>query len=85
MAKKSLKKRILTKIAFALTAATVVSTIVAYIYFSRIVREQKIHDEQIKLRQIVSQLDFMVEDIQNFTRSIAIDQTIQENLNKKNI
>lgn len=83
MEKKSLKKRILTKIAFALTAATVVSTIVAYIYFSRIVRDQKIHDEQIKLRQIVSQLDFMVEDIQNFTRSIAIDQTIQENLNKK--
>lgn len=82
MQKKSLKKRILTKIAFALTAATVVSTIVAYIYFSQIVEKQKINDEQIKLRQIVSQLDFMVEDIENFTRSIAIDQTIQKNLNK---
>lgn len=81
MPKKSFKRRVLLNIAGAIIMATVVSTIVAYSYFTKVVTQQKVTEEQDRLIQLVNQLDFMVEDIESFGRSMAIDSALQEELN----
>jgi sensor histidine kinase YesM len=56
----------------------VLSTIIAYVYFSEVVKKQVIDDEAVKLRQMVYQLEFMVSDIESFSKSIAIDAMVQD-------
>lgn len=80
MKRKQLKLRILKNIGMALVFASIFSTIAAYTYFNSVVRNQMIHDEEVKLKQMVYQLEFMITDVQNFSKSIAIDPVVQENM-----
>lgn len=75
--KKHLKRRILFNISMILVFSMVISTIVSYFYFEKVVREQKISDEKTKLQQVANQINFMTEDIHNFGKSIIVDDTIQ--------
>lgn len=54
------------------------STVVSYVYFERVVREQKIAEEESKLNQVSNQIEFMVEDIQNLATTVIVDEDIQE-------
>ncbi len=78
MIKRKLKTRILKRIGLALLIISIISSAVAYLYFNRIVRDQVMKDEEIKLKQMVYQLEFMMTDVINFSKSVAIDPTIQE-------
>lgn len=76
--KRKLKTRILKNIILALVVTSVITTIVAYLYFNKVVKEQVINNERVKLSQMIHQLTFMVIDIENFSKSIVIDPSIQE-------
>ena len=76
--KRQLKWRILKNISLILTVCMVLSTIVGFFYFEKVVREQKISDEQAKLHQVSNQITFMTKDIQKFAQSILIDKELQE-------
>ncbi len=82
--KRSLKQRILFRIMMILICSTAVSTAISYVYFRKIVKDQKIAEEQTKLRQVSRQMEYMLEDIQNFARSIVVDESIQKELENKN-
>lgn len=74
----SLKIRILRNLFVVLAVSMLLSTIISYVYFERIVREQKIEEEGARLQQVSNQLYFMVEDVQNFARNIIVDADIQD-------
>lgn len=78
--KRQLKWRILKNVAGVLAISMVLSTIVGFFYFNGVVRRQKISDEQFKLQQATNQIAFMTEDINNFAKSIVVDETLQETL-----
>lgn len=75
--KGGLKWKILRSITIFIAISMAVSALAGYLYFTRIVREQKISDEEAKQQQIVNQMQFMTEDIDNFAKSIIIDETLQ--------
>lgn len=75
--KGGLKWKILRSITIFIAISMAVSALAGYLYFARIVREQKISDEEAKQQQIVNQMQFMTEDIDNFAKSIIIDETLQ--------
>ncbi len=82
----SLKIRILRNLFVVLAVSMLLSTVISYIYFEKIVREQKIAEEGAGLQQISNQIYFMFEDIQNFARSMIVDADIQdivENMEQK--
>lgn len=81
--KKQLKWRILLNITIVLTISMVFSTIAGYVYFEKVVREQKISDERAKLKQVSNQITFMTEDIEKFARNIIVDEILQETLEEK--
>ncbi|MDF2513228.1 MAG: ypdA 15 [Herbinix sp.] len=81
--KKQLKWRILLNISIVLAASMIISTITGYLYFEKVVREQKISDERVNLRQLSNQITFMTEDIENIARSIIVDEVLQKTLEKK--
>lgn len=81
--KKQLKKRILLRLAAVLSVSMIISSAVGYFYFEYVVKEQNIEDEQANQQQIVSQLQFLTEDIQNFAQSIVVDESLQAALGKK--
>lgn len=81
--KRSLKQRILVQAMVILVCSMTISTVVSYIYFKQVVRNQKIAEEQTKLRQVSGQIEYMLEDIQNFARSIVVDESIQKELENK--
>lgn len=78
--RKRLKKRLLISIAFVLLVSMIISTAVSYLYFSKVVQTQVISDERANLRQISNQIEFLTEDIQNFSKSIIVDDDIQSSL-----
>lgn len=75
--RKQLKWRILKNFFGVLAASMILSTIAGYVYFERVVREQKISDERAKMQQVANQLAFMTEDIQKFAESIIVDEGLQ--------
>ena len=75
--KGGLKWKILRSITIFIAVSMAVSALAGYLYFVRIVREQKISDEEAKQQQVVNQMQFMAEDIDNFAKSIIIDETLQ--------
>lgn len=81
--RKQLKWRILKNIFGVLAVSMILSSIAGYIYFEQIVRDQKISDERAKLQQVANQLAFMTEDIQKFAKSIIVDESLQELLEKE--
>lgn len=80
--RKRLKKRILISITLVLMGAMISSTVGSYLYFSKVVQNQVISDERSKLNQLSNQIKFMTEDIRNFTRSIIVDDDIQDVLHE---
>ena len=77
MKKAGLKWKILRSITVFIAISMAVSALAGYLYFVHIVREQKISDEEAKQQQIVNQMQFMTEDIDNFAKSIIIDEALQ--------
>ena len=75
--KGGLKWKILKSITIFIAVSMAFSALAGYLYFVRIVREQKISDEEVKQQQIVNQMQFMTEDIDNFAKSVIIDETLQ--------
>lgn len=75
--KGGLKWKILKSITIFIAVSMAFSALADYLYFVRIVREQKISDEEVKQQQIVNQMQFMTEDIDNFAKSVIIDETLQ--------
>lgn len=75
--RKHLKWRMLKNIFLILAVSMVISTAVGYWYFGNVVRKQRISDESSRLQQLSSQLMFMTEDIEQFARSILIDEELQ--------
>ena len=80
--KKTFKGRVLKYLVLVLFVTSILSTLIAYVYFNQVVRKQVIQDEEVKLNQLIYQLEFMVDDIKSFSKSIAINQLIQENVSK---
>jgi Putative regulator of cell autolysis len=78
MKKQYLKRRILLNIFIVLVVSLLISTLISYFYFAKIVRSQSISDEKMKLNQLANQLNFMAEDINSFARSIVVDDIIQK-------
>lgn len=83
MKRKHLKKRILTNIFVIFTCSMIISTITGYFYFAGVVKKQKISDERVKLQQLSSQIEFMTEDIESFTKSIIVDEVIRNVLEQE--
>ena len=81
--KKSLKSRILKTLFLVLSVSMIFSTVISYVYFEKILRKQVIEEEKAGLEQVVSQLEFMIEDIQNFASGIIADEDLQNVLNIK--
>lgn len=81
--KKSLKSRILKTLFVVLAVSMIFSTVISYVYFEKILRKQVIEEEIAGLEQVASQLEFMVEDIQNFAAGIIADEDLQNVLNIK--
>lgn len=81
--KKNLRWRILSNIAAILAFSMVISSLVGYWYFERVVREQRISDERRRLQQVSDQLEFMTEDIRQFAKSILIDEELQRLLGEE--
>lgn len=75
--KGGLKWKILKSITIFIAVSMAFNALAGYLYFVRIVREQKISDEEVKQQQIVNQMQFMTEDIDNFAKSVIIDETLQ--------
>lgn len=75
-----LKRRILQNIFIVWICVMVVSSAAGFWYFRNVVRKQAINDEKIKLEQMEEQLEFICEDIDNFTKVIISDDVIQEAL-----
>jgi Predicted signal transduction protein with a C-terminal ATPase domain len=82
MKKRQLKWRILKNIAGVLAVSMISSSVVGYFYFNKVVREQKISDEQMKLQQVASQINFLAADIDNFASSIIVDDVLQKAVSK---
>lgn len=81
--KKSLKSRILKNIFFVLEVSMIFSTAISYVYFEKIVRKQVLEEERAGLDQVTNQLEFMIEDIQNFAAGVIADEELQNVLNIK--
>lgn len=81
--KKSLKSRILRTLFIVLAFSMIFSTVISYVYFEKIVRKQVLEEEKAGLEQVASQLEFMIEDIQNFAAGIIADEDLQRVLNIK--
>lgn len=81
--KKSLKSRILKNIFFVLAVSMIFSTAISYVYFEKIVRKQVLEEERAGLDQVTNQLEFMIEDIQNFAAGVIADEDLQNVLNIK--
>lgn len=78
--KKHLKTRILRNLFIIMAICMFISTVASYIYFEKVVREQKIAEEVSRLSQASNQIKFMVEDIENFTKGILVDEDLLEAL-----
>lgn len=80
---KSLKSRILKTLFVVLAVSMIFSTVISYVYFEKIMRKQVIEEEIAGLEQVASQIEFMIEDIQNFAAGIIADEDLQNVLNIK--
>lgn len=78
--KGKLKRRILRNIFIVWCCVMIVSSAAGFWYFRNIVRKQVVKDEQVKLEQLDSQMEFIREDVDNFTKIIAADEEIQSAL-----
>ncbi len=72
-----LRKRIVIVIMVVLAASMLISTLISYIYFERIVRNRVLTDEHAKLQQVSQQMEVQVEDIHNLAISIVADENMQ--------
>lgn len=75
--RKHLKWRILKNISLILAASMIASTMAGFWYFENVVRAQRISDEKSRLLQLSNQLAFAAEDVEQFSRSILIDEELQ--------
>lgn len=76
--KKGLKWRILKNISFILAISMIISSAAGFWYFEHVVRTQKISDERSRLVQLSHQMTFLAEDMEQFSRSILIDEELQQ-------
>lgn len=83
LSRKRLKWRILKNISLILAASMIISTMAGFWYFENVVKTQRISDEESRLLQISNQLVFAREDVEQFSRSILIDEELQSFLEEK--
>lgn len=81
--KKQLKWRILQATTIILSVSMFVSTGVSYIYFQKNSREKVLFEKKAGLEYASGQMEYMLEDIQNFARSIIVDENLQNALERK--
>src|SRR6056297_1485162 len=74
----SIKAKIIAGASLVIILSTIGSGIFAYQYFTRILKEQVIEDDSIKLNQIGQQIDYITEDIKKFSYNIIIDRQVQD-------
>lgn len=74
------KLRIFYRISIVFAISVFFSSIIGYVYFNNVVRYQKIQDEITNQIEISNQLTFMTEDIDNFAKSVVVDETLQDEL-----
>lgn len=72
--RKPLKWKILKNISLILAVSMIVSTMEGFFYFENVVRTQRISDERSILLQLSSQLTAVTEDMEQFSRSLLIDE-----------
>ncbi|MEY8391358.1 histidine kinase [Lachnospiraceae bacterium 45-W7] len=75
--RKRLKWRIIKNISLILAVSMIVSSAAGIWYFQKVVQAQKISDERGRLVQLSHQLTFLAEDMEQFSRSILIDEELQ--------
>ncbi len=80
--RRSLSARIALYLSLILSVSMLISTGAALNYFWRVMREQILSDELGKLRQLKSQLEYQIEDIFTFAKSITVDPEIQRMLRR---
>lgn len=78
-----LRKKLLKNTALILAVSMIISMAVGYWYFEGVVKEQKIFDERSRLQQVSNQLSFMTKDIEQFAKSILIDEELQRLLGEE--
>ncbi|MFV0499759.1 MAG: sensor histidine kinase [Bacilli bacterium] len=78
--KSKLKWRILRNVSVIITLSMLISSFIGFIYFNRVVRDQKRADEIYNQDQVINQINFITEDIESFAKSIIVDETLQENI-----
>ncbi|MCI8299530.1 MAG: histidine kinase [Lachnospiraceae bacterium] len=83
--RKCLKWRILKNISLILALSMIVSSAAGIWYFQNVVRTQKISDEKSRLVQLSNQMEFLTEDMEQFSRSILIDEELQRLLKEREI
>jgi two-component system sensor histidine kinase YesM len=74
---RSLRSKILWRIVIVATVSFVFSFGFTYYYYKTILEKQIIHDDEIKLRQTAMQLQYMSDDVANFTASLMISDQLQ--------
>lgn len=78
--KGNLTRKILLVVSIILIVSMSVSSVISYIFVSKIVREQAISDEWIRLEQTARQLEVIEADIRNLAVSIAADSIVQQEM-----
>lgn len=82
--RRRLKRRILVHITLILTVSMVISTAISYVYFNKIARSQAISENLESINEVSDRIEYMLEDIENFTRSVIVDETLQKALEEVN-
>ncbi len=77
--KKKLKWRILIRVLTAVSISMTLSSLIGYVYFYKVITSQKISDELATQQQVVNQLNFINDDIENYSKSVIVDLVLQEN------
>lgn len=74
---KKLGTTILQRILIIICVSFTVSAIFTYYYFEKILVKQMIYEDQTKLSQLVKRLEFLSDEIANFTFTLVISDVIQ--------
>jgi two-component system sensor histidine kinase YesM len=75
--KRSLRAKILIRICIVAVVSFVLSAAFTYYYYKTILEKQSIRDDEAKLRQTARQLQYMSDDIANFTSFLIISEKLQ--------
>lgn len=79
---RSIKLKIIISTASIVTVCLLFSGTIFYLYFSKILKQQVIQDDQVKLNQTAYQLNDMISNVRTFTETLMVDENLQTFLKK---